>query len=103
MDEHSDILVQVLEWAWVGLVAVVAWLARKVIKVENDCTDDDAGSRTRIAVLGGAHESLRAEFDKEMQRNAVDHQTIIKRLDAHNERVMHRLDSLVSLAKNGSK
>ena len=102
MDE-SNILLKVLEWAWLGVIGVLGWLIKKVYSVEKDCSGDDAKSKTDIAVLDNSQQSLRDEFNREMKRNKDDHVMILDKLDAHNTRVMTRLDSLVRIAKNGNK
>ena len=102
MDEH-EILSAILQYAWIGLIAVIAWLVRRVYKVEDSCSSEDALATKDIAVLQTHQKGLRLEFDKEMRRNAIDHDKILERLDQHNTRVMTRLDSLLTIAKNGSK
>ena len=103
MDEHTNILLMVLEWAWVGLFAVIAWMIRKIIKVEDDCSTERAQTTTDVAVLKNSQAGLRSEFDKEMKRNNIDHQKILDRIDTHHDRVMSRLDSLVKFAKSNGK
>jgi len=102
MDDHN-VLFAILQYAWIGLIAVIAWLVKKVYKVEDDASTEEAAVGKDIAVLQTHQKGLRSEFDKEMKRNAIDHDKILERLDQHNVRVMTRLDSLLTIAKNGSK
>jgi hypothetical protein len=102
MDDH-DVLFTILEWAWLGLIGVITWLIRKVYSLESGCGICDGTSKTRIAVISGEQQAMRSEFEKEITRNAAEHRVMISRIDAHNERVMNRLDSLLTFAKNGSK
>jgi hypothetical protein len=103
MDEQVDILLSILGAAGVVLIAVIGWIIKRVLKVEDNCGAERAALTQSVAVLEGAHGSLRDEFNKEMKRNAIDHEKIMDRLDAHNTRVMTRLDSLLKIARNGGK
>ena len=101
MGEHTDILLWIAGWAWVSLVAFIVWLFKKLHRVESDIQERRGIVNTAVAVLKSSQEDLRKEFDKEMKRNAIDHQTILDRIDSHHERTMTRFDTLTRAVKNG--
>ena len=79
MDDHN-VLFAILQYAWIGLIAVIAWLVKKVYKVEDDASTEEAAVGKDIAVLQTHQKGLRSEFDKEMKRNAIDHDKILEAL-----------------------
>ena len=101
MDEHTDILLVVAEWAWIGLVAFIVWLFKKIHRVESNLQEFRGTVNTAVEVLKTSQLDLRKEFEKEMKRNTREHQTLLDRLDSHNYRVMDRLDSVIKVVKNG--
>ena len=103
MDEHYDIILPILSWAWLALVGVMVWFFKRVSNVQSDITERRGVVNTAVAVLQKSQEDLRKEFDKESKQNNIDHKAIIERIDKHHTTMMSRLDSLLTLAKNGSK
>ena len=102
MEDQTAILITILEWAWVGLIAVIMWMFKRQNRIENSIQERRGVVNTAVAVLEASQECLRQEFEKDSKRNTQDHQTIISRIDTHHDRVMGRLDSLLKIAKNGN-
>ena len=101
MDDTNAVLLYVIEII-ATLIAfvyggVLVWLIRKILGMEQQQSDDG----TQIAVLANAHENLEEEVRRMDKRNEIAHENFDKKLDAHNDRVMKRLDALVGLARNG--
>jgi hypothetical protein len=101
MEDHT-ILLTVLEWAWIGLIAVVMYLFKRQNRIEKDLQERRGLVNTEVAVLKTMLNSHRAQCEKDNERNTTDHEMIIERIDTHHERTMARLDSLLKIAKNGN-
>ena len=87
----NEVLLFILEWIWIPVLTIVLWLVRKVFGIE----------------------AVQARFDERMDHvesavNRVDktnteqHKNLEDKIDAHNDRVTKRLDSLLTIARNGS-
>ncbi len=101
MDEHADILLPILSWAWLAVVAAMVWLFKRVNSLGHDLQERRGAVNTAIAVLQSSQEELRKEVDKEAKRNSFEHQRIIDRIDQHHNSMMTRIDSLHKVVKNG--
>jgi len=81
--------------------AVLVWLIRRLLKLEDEQAKENAEINTSIAVLNTSHEELKNEVRRTDKRNEIAHDKIEKKLDDHNGRVMKRMDSLLTLVRNG--
>ncbi len=86
----SDFLIKVLEWGWLGLIAVLTFFWRKVTLYERQ----QAADASRIALL-----EQRALFqveqrgeDREHVKNQVAH--VLAHMDAHHSEINRRLDAI---------
>lgn len=106
MDEQADFILYAVEIV-VGLVLAVyggtlVWLIRRLLNLEDVQAAENAEINTSLAVLSKSHEELKEETRRTDRRNEIAHDNIEKKLDAHNDRVMSRMDSMMKFLRNGS-
>ena len=82
--EHG-VLIKILEWAWVGLIAVVAWMFKKIWAHDSN-----------IGLLLQAQELTRVQRVEDVERNDKAHDVLTEALKSHNKNVMSRLDALAN-------
>ena len=80
--EHG-VLIKILEWAWIGLIAVVAWILKKMW-LQN----------TSIELLEQGLAQHIVTRNEDVKRNDAAHAVLTQALEKHNTAVMTRLDSL---------
>jgi len=66
----DNVLIRILEYAWVGLFAMVAWIMKKLSLHD-----------TNIKLLEQVQAQNAKTRDEDMERNTADHDKIIKLLD----------------------
>lgn len=76
--QHFDILLRILEWAWIGLAGVVTWIVRKMFFLDASIN---------------SIESRQQERDKNLERNFAA-------IDATNQDVLSRLKSIDEHLRN---
>lgn len=86
----SDTLVKLLEWAWVGLGGMVAYLWRKV-----------TGMETRTVLLEAQAEHAEKQRIEDRQARNETKRDIIERIDFHHAAVVSRIDRIEKEIKNG--
>ena len=98
MDEHSDILLFILEWVWAPYGLLLMWTIRRLLGIEKK----HGAMHTDLMVLKTNQQALGAKLELVDERNNEDHTKIEGKLDKHHSSVTARLDTLVTLARNGN-
>jgi hypothetical protein len=86
MDGEKDILLLILEWAWVGVFATVVWCIRKIFSVEYT-----------VAVVSTIQTEMKEQHDKDEQRRDRQRDENIDTINKHHDRVSEKLDDLTTL------
>lgn len=76
---HADIFLRILEWAWLGLVAVMGWFARKVLGLE----------------VRMHHCETRSDQREKMHAHSISLQ------ESHYDEISKRLQSIEEHLRNG--
>lgn len=98
MDDRSAIVLFVLEWVWLPIGATLLWSIRKILGLEKS----HGMMRTDIAVIRTSQGALKDRLKEVDERNITDHTKIEKKLDAHHTSMANRLDSLITITRNGN-
>ena len=99
MDDHSDIILFVLEWVWIPLGLLILWSIKRLLGIEK--RHHDLG--TEIMVLKTNQVAIGHKLELVDERNNEDHTNITAKIDEHHRAVTSRLDSLITIARNGNK
>jgi len=87
---ESNVLTKIIEYAWVGLFAVVAWIMKKI-------SVHDTG----IQLLLQAQEQCDKVRDEDLKRHAIERKELLSAINNHHTVVMGRLDNLCNdIGKN---
>ena len=89
---EDNVLIRILEYAWVGLFAMFAWVVKKLSFHDKDI----ATQNTSVQLLIQAQAMCDKTRDEDVERNEASHAAIMKALDTHHTTVMGRLDVLAS-------
>ena len=110
MDGQIEVMELILRWVWAPMGLLLVWTIRRLLGVESGLTKrraivdrNIAEMNTTLAVMKATQESFGVKLDSVESRNDVAHEKIEKKLDDGLGRVMNRLDSLLTIARNGSK
>ncbi len=90
MSEDSAIILSMFQWAVAGLIAVVAWMVRKLFLVEN-----------KEAVCSAVQDEMKAQFHASEDRRDAQRIEVIAVINRTNDQVIVRIDRLEELIKNG--
>ena len=88
--ESDNLLITILEWAWVGLFGVFIALYRKITGIE-----------TRQELLDQAQTYYNQLRKEDLNSRNDRRKTIIERIDLHHSAVVGRIERLEKLIRNG--
>ena len=88
--DSDNILLKVLEWAWIGIVGVIIHIYRKLI-----------GLDTQHQLLQESRTANASQRKEDLERFDSQRTEMIDVINRHNDQVMHRLDSLEKTVRNG--
>ena len=88
--DSDNILIKILEWAWIGLFGMIVHIYRKIV-----------GLDTQHQIINESR-TLQAEQRKEDLENHNTQRTeMMDAINRHNDQVMRRLDALERVCRNG--
>lgn len=87
----NEVLLFILEWVWVPVVTAMLALTKKVF-----------GLHTKTERLDERMDHFEQMLNRVDEQNTAQHGSIEDKIDRHNDRVTKRLDSVVTLLRNGN-
>jgi hypothetical protein len=110
MDPEHVMILSLLERTALVIASLIAtvyggiliWLVRRVLALESSVVTRRSEINKKLAVLETQQGALKENLHKIDERNNVDHDKILTRLDKYNEAITRRLDQLVKIARNGA-
>ena len=88
--DSDNILIQVLQWAWLGVVALILHMYRRIV-----------GLDTQHKVLQEARTFAAEQRKEDLERADSQRIETMDAINRSNDQVMSRLDSLEKTVRNG--
>lgn len=88
--DSDNILLRILEWAWIGIVGLIIHIYRKLI-----------GLDTQHQILQESRTVTAEQRREDLTRHDAQRAEMLDAVNRHNDRVMDRLERLEKVIRNG--
>lgn len=119
MDDENSIILRILDWLWIGLIAVLGVAFKRINdlrdcqssmatqeehanalvligKVEGRVTEVEKESDSNHKVMSALHRELKEQFQRSDERNERTHSAMMQRIDNNHKALMSELHAIES-------